>query len=75
MRPSRRKALLKTAGGGLEKKLECAKAIIRAKVEHPFHIVKNLFTHRKTRYKGIAKNTAQMFSLFGLAKLRPENEK
>jgi len=69
MRPSRRKALLKTAGGGLEKKLERAKASIRAKVEHPFHIVKNLFTHRKTRYKGIAKNTAQMFSLFGLANL------
>jgi IS5 family transposase len=31
--------------------------------------VKNLFRHRKTRYKGLAKNTAQLFSLFGLANL------
>jgi len=31
--------------------------------------VKNLFGHRKTRYKGLAKNTAQLFSLFGLANL------
>jgi len=28
-----------------------------------------LFRHRKTRYKGLAKNTAQLFSLFGLANL------
>lgn len=39
------------------------------KLEHPFHVVKNLFMHRKTRYKGMAKNNAQMFSLFGLANL------
>jgi len=31
--------------------------------------VKNLFRHRKTRYRGLAKNTAQLFSLFGLANL------
>ncbi|QHB60897.1 hypothetical protein GRD98_17960 (plasmid) [Ralstonia solanacearum] len=30
---------------------------------------KNLFGHRKVRYKGLAKNTAQLFSLFGLANL------
>ena len=69
MRPTKRKALPKTAAGELMEKLEHAKASIRAKVEHPFHVVKNLFMHRKTRYKGIAKNTAQMFSLFGLANL------
>lgn len=45
------------------------KASIRAKVEHPFHGVKNLFRHRKARYKGLAKNAAQLFSLFGLANL------
>jgi len=44
-------------------------ASIRAKVEHPFHVVKNLFRHHKTRYKGLAKNTAHLFSLFGLANL------
>ena len=46
--------------------LEHAKASIRAKVEHPFHVVKNLFRHRKTRYKGLPKNTAHVFMLFGL---------
>ena len=49
--------------------LEHAKASIRAKVEHPFHVVKNLFRHRKTRYKGMVKNTAQVVMLFGLANL------
>jgi transposase, IS5 family len=48
---------------------ERTKAQIRARVEHPFHVIKNLFGHRKVRYKGLAKNTAQLFSLFGLANL------
>jgi IS5 family transposase len=49
--------------------LERTKAQIRARVEHPFHVVKNLFRHRKVRYKGLFKNTAQLFSLFALANL------
>ncbi|AVA33698.1 MULTISPECIES: IS5 family transposase [Cupriavidus] len=49
--------------------VERAKAQIRARVEHPFHVIKNLFGHRKVRYKGLVKNTAQLFSLFGLANL------
>lgn len=53
----------------LTKAVERKKAQIRARVELPFHVVKNLFGHKKTRYKGLAKNTAQMFSLFGLANL------
>ena len=69
MRPAKRKALDKSAVGDLMEKLEYAKASIRAKVEHPFHVVKNLFQHRKTRYKGLFKNTAQLFSLFGFANL------
>lgn len=40
-----------------------------AKVEHPFHVTKNLFRQRKTRYGGLAKNTAQLFTLFGFASL------
>ncbi len=48
---------------------EKAKAQVRARVEHPFHIIKNLFKHRKTRYRGLAKNTAQLHSLFALANL------
>jgi IS5 family transposase len=53
----------------LTMELETLKARIRARVEHPFHIVKNLFKHRKTRYRGIAKNTTQLHTLFALANL------
>jgi IS5 family transposase len=53
----------------LKVSLERYKAKIRARVEHPFHVVKNLFKHKKVRYKGLAKNAAQLFSLFGLANL------
>ena len=49
--------------------LEKAKAQLRAYVEHPFHVVKNLFGHRKARYRGLAKNTAQLHTLFALANL------
>jgi IS5 family transposase len=48
---------------------ERAKAQIRAFVEHPFHVLKNLFHHKKARYKGLAKNEAQLYSLFGLVNL------
>jgi IS5 family transposase len=53
----------------LTMELEKLKARLRARVEHPFHILKNLFKHRKTRYRGIAKNTAQLHTLFALANL------
>ena len=49
--------------------VEKAKAQMRAYVEHPFHVVKNLFKHRKVRYRGLAKNTAQLHTLFALANL------
>ena len=48
---------------------EKAKASVRAFVEHPFHILKNLFKHRKTRYRGLAKNHHQLQVLFGLGNL------
>lgn len=48
---------------------EKIKARVRARVEHPFHILKNLFRHRKVRYRGLAKNTAQLHTLFALANL------
>jgi IS5 family transposase len=64
-----RRALPKTLEGELLERLEQAKASVRAKVEHAFHVVKNLFRHRKTRYRGLAKNTAQLMTLFGFANL------
>jgi transposase, IS5 family len=69
---ARRSTLTKMAEGTLKTlktALERVKAQIRAKVEHPYHVVKNLFGHKKARYKGLAKNAAQMHSLFGLANL------
>jgi transposase, IS5 family len=48
---------------------EQLKVSVRAKVEHPFHVVKNLFRQKKVRYKGLAKNKAELFSLFGMANL------
>ncbi|QDQ28827.1 IS5 family transposase [Chitinimonas arctica] len=69
MRPSKRKALPDTELGQLDEQIEKLKAKIRAKVEHPFHFVKNLFGHKKNRYWGLAKNTAQLFTLFAMANL------
>ena len=53
----------------MTEQIEKLKASVRAKVEHPFRIVKNIFGMKKVRYKGLAKNTAQLFTLFGLANL------
>jgi len=66
-----KRGLIKALAEGAQKEaikaVEHAKAAVRAFVEHPFHIVKNLFGHRKTRYRGLAKNRHQLHTLFGLA--------
>ena len=68
----RRKSIEKMADGW-QKKLAQAydtlKARIRARVEHPFHVIKNLFKNKKARYKGLAKNNAQVNMLFALSNL------
>jgi IS5 family transposase len=69
---ARRSTIAKMAEGRVKTltiALERVKAQVRARVEHPFHVIKNLFRHKKTRYKGLAKNKAQLYSLFGLANL------
>jgi IS5 family transposase len=38
----------------------------RARVEHPFGVIKHLWGYRKVRYRGLAKNTAQLLTLFAL---------
>lgn len=55
--------------GRLLEKLERCKASIYAKVEYPFHVIKILFRHRKTHYRGLAKNEVRLFPPFGLANL------
>jgi IS5 family transposase len=70
MQPGKRRLLDPTSKWAqMLEKAEQLKASVRAKVEHPFHVIKNLFRHKKVRYKGLAKNNAQLFSLFGLANL------
>ena len=49
--------------------LEKWKASIRAKVEHPFRVIKRQFGYTKVRYRGLAKNTAQIATLFALSNL------
>ncbi|MEK8032246.1 IS5 family transposase [Ideonella sp. DXS29W] len=70
MRPGKRKALDKTKlVDQLTDQVERIKARIRAKVEHPFRVIKRQFGHVKVRYRGLAKNTAQLHTLFALANL------
>ena len=69
MKRGKLKAMAEGPLKALTQQAEHLKAKIRARVEHPFHIVKDLFRHRKVRYKGLAKNTAQMHTLFALANL------
>ena len=68
---ARKRGQVKTMAEGAAKETvkaaEKAKASVRAFVEHPFHILKNLFRHRKGRYRGRAKNGHQLDTLFGLA--------
>ena len=45
------------------------KASVRAKVEHPFRVVKRQFGYTKVRYRGLAKNAAQVLTLFALSNL------
>ena len=70
MQPSKRKALDTTRKWArLLEKAEQLKAHVRAKVEHPFRVVKQQFGHAKVRYRGLAKNTARLTMLFALSNL------
>lgn len=53
----------------LKNKVERLKASVRAKVEHPFRVIKRQFGHMKVRYRGLTKNTAQLTTLFALSNL------
>jgi transposase, IS5 family len=50
-------------------RVEKMKAGIRAKVEHPFRVIKQQFGFTKVRYRGLGKNTAQLVTLFALSNL------
>lgn len=70
MRPGQRRALdLTREVDRLLDKVEHLKASMRAKVEHPFRVVKQQFGYAKVRYRGLAKNTARLTMLFALSNL------
>ena len=70
MRPGKRRQLNPTdAHDQCIEQIEQLKASVRAKVEHAFRVIKRQFGHVKVRYRGLAKNTAQLHTLFALANL------
>ena len=71
MRPGKRRALPDTPDGRLQDLIETAKAHVRAKVEHPFRVIKKQFGFEKTRLRGLAKNRCKINVLAGLTNLFP----
>ena len=69
MRPSKRRGLADSGWAALLEQAEKLKASVRAKVEHPFRVIKRQFGHVKVRSRGLAKNTAQLVTLFALSNL------
>jgi IS5 family transposase len=70
MMPGKRRALnLETASGQLRNAADRVKAGIRAKIEHPFRVIKCQFGFTKVRYRGRAKNIARLKTLFALSNL------
>lgn len=70
MRPGKRKALdTSQPRHAFIDAIETTKAQIRAVAEHPYRVLKRQFGYTKTRYRGLAKNTAQIVTLFALSNL------
>ena len=70
MQPGKRKKLDKTnEADAMLDQAEKLKASVRVKVEHQFRVVKRQFGFVKVRYRGLKKNTAQLFTLFALSNL------
>ena len=53
----------------MQRWVELAKAHVRAKVEHPFRVLKEQFGFRKTRRQGLAKNHSKVMVLAALSNL------
>ena len=52
-----------------QKAINRIRSRVRARGEHAFHVVKRLWGFSKVRYRGLAKNTARLFTAFALANL------
>src|SRR5690606_1981461 len=68
-KPSKLRAMKNKRERKYAERWEHFKASVRAKVEHPFRVVKRQFGYAKVRYRGLAKNTAQVLILFALSNL------
>ena len=69
MRPDKRKQQKHTPWGSLTEQAEKLKASVRAMFEHPFRVIKCQFGSCKVRYRGLAKNTAQLMTLLALSNI------
>ena len=70
MRPGKRRLLDRSDPvQQLQEQVQRLNAGIRAKVEHPFRIIKQQFGYAKVRYRGLTKNTARLTMLFALGNL------
>lgn len=52
-----------------QKFINRCRSATRARGEHAFHVVKRLWGFAKVRYRGLAKNTARLYTAFALANL------
>ena len=68
-KPSKLRAMKNQRDRPYAERWERFKASLRAKVEHPFRVIKRQFGYTKVRYRGLAKNTAQVLTLFTLSNL------
>ncbi len=68
-KPSKLRAMKNKRDRRYAERWEHYKASVRAKVEHPFRVIKRQFGYIKVRYRGLAKNSAQVLTLFALSNL------
>jgi IS5 family transposase len=57
--------------GRMRRKIEHAKVQVRAKVEHPFRVIKRQSYYTKVRFRGLVKNTAQQTTLLAFCLVEP----
>ncbi len=69
MRPGKQRSLPTTPDEKLQDLIETAKSHVRAKVEHPFRVIKQQFGFQKTRLRGMAKNRCKVNVIAALTNL------
>jgi IS5 family transposase len=69
MKAGKRRALGRSEHDRVKERIEQLKASVRSRGEHAFRVLKRQFGHAKVRYRGLAKNTAQLHTLFALVNI------